>query len=234
MKELKLAWYPPTWETSDDIFISELYGRVGPTSRVLDAGAGSGELFSFDLKSRVNEIIGVDLDSRVEGNPRLHKGIVSDLTNIPISTGYFDLVFTRFLFEHLRDPHPLLSELNRVLKPNGSLLFLTPNRWHYVALAAQATPHSFHNWYNHIIRGRNVEDTFPTLYRLNSLRTIRRELTSAGFLEEKIFRHENPPNYLLFSKVSFYLGLSYERMVNHFQTLSFLRTHFIGIYRKQP
>ena len=39
-------------------------------------------------------------------------------------------------------------ELRRVMRTGGWLAFHTPNRFHYVPLAARLTPTSFHRWFN--------------------------------------------------------------------------------------
>ena len=199
--------------------------------RVLDVGAGAGHAFPYDLKTQVKEIIGVDLDPRVESNPRLHRGIKSDITSIPCDDDYFDLVFSRYVLEHIADPEAFLAEMYRILKPGGSLLFLTPNKWHYVSLAARLTPHGFHDWYNRL-RGRDEEDTFPTVYRLNSSFDIRRELGKAGFREETLVFRECCPNYLTFSMASFLLGVLYERVVNSCNLFARLRVNILASYAK--
>ena len=199
--------------------------------RVLDAGAGAGDAFPYDIKDSVRELVGVDLDPRVESNPRLHRGIVSDLMRIPCEDESFDLVFSRYVLEHVADPQAFLAEMRRILKPGGTFLFLTPNKWHYVSIAARLTPHAFHTWYNRK-RGRADDDTFETLFRLNSARDLRREFRRAGFEERRIILRECCPNYLTFSLPSFLLGALYERLVNRFDVFKVLRVNIIGEFVK--
>lgn len=227
----KRRWYDEEKLDNDSSFREMIYEAVSPPTRVLDAGAGVGDLFQYDLKGRVKEVLGVDLDARVSTNPQLHRGIVADLSHIPIGDGSCDVVFSRYVLEHIADPQAFLREVNRILKPGGDFLFLTPNRRHYVALAARVTPHCFHSWYNRL-RGRDEEDTFPTHYRLNSAASLRRNLERAGFRENRLVFLECCPNYLAFSLPSFLAGVAYERIVNSTDLLAHLRVNIMGWYSK--
>jgi SAM-dependent methyltransferase len=225
-------FYGPDQLDNDTVFLNTILTAITPQARVLDAGAGAGDAFPYDLKDRVEEIVGVDLDPRVEVNPRLHRGIMTDIGHIPCEDGYFDLVFSRYVLEHVSDPEAFLSEIHRILRPGGLFLFLTPNKWHYVSLGSRFTPHSFHAWFNRV-RGRDDEDTFPALYKLNSVGDLGRELRAAGFEKEKFVLRECCPNYLTFSWPTFLLGVLYERIVNAAELLARLRVNIIGQYRKK-
>ena len=111
-------------------------------------------------------------------------------------------------------------------------VFLTPNRWHYVTLISRITPPSFHTWLNRR-RGRDDADTFPTRYRLNSSRQLEKHFARAGFVLESLTYRECCPNYLKFSRPLFLLGVLYERTVNRFEILRFLRVNLVGTFRKE-
>jgi hypothetical protein len=84
------------------------------------------------------------------------------------------------------------------------------------------------------MRGRSEEDTFPTLYRMNSREHIRRLFTRHGFEEVLLDTVEFQPNYLKFSIPSFLLGVLYERLVNSFRFLSGIRVNIFCVFRKKP
>lgn len=228
---IKRRLYEPDQFDNDGLFRRMIYEAVEPQSRVLDAGAGSGALFQYELKDKVKEIVGVDLDPKVESNPQLHSGICANLTSIPVEDNYFDLVFCRYVLEHIEKPQEFLQEIYRTLKPEGRFLFLTPNKWHYVSIASSITPKWFHNWYNRL-RGRHEDDTFPTVYRLNSKSHIRHQFRLTGFEECKLIFCECCPNYLTFSTLTFLLGVAYERLVNCTDLLATLRVNILGCFYK--
>jgi len=175
-------------------------------------------------------MVGVDLTPRVIDNPLLDRGVVADLSDLPFPDNTFDLVFSIYVLEHVSDSAPVISEIGRVLKPGGLFLSLTPNRFHYVALLSRLTPATFHTWW--IARhGRAPRDTFPTFYKLNTRRALRRQFASGDFELIGFDMVEGLPGYLAFSLPTFLVGAAYERIVNAHPSLSGLRSNIIAIFR---
>jgi SAM-dependent methyltransferase len=227
-------FYTPAQYDNDGAFRELIYGRIGRGSVVLDLGAGAGRKFSYALRSKVEpdgEVVGADFDVRVRNNPLIHHGVVLQGDHLPFSDDTFDVVFTRYVLEHVADPAQFLGELWRVLKPGGSFLFLTPNKWHYVCLAARCTPEAFHQFYNRR-RGRDETDTFPTVYRLNTRSDIRRNFQMASFVEKELRMRECCPNYLTLAVPLFLAGIAYERVVNFANLFSCLRVNILGHFVK--
>jgi len=60
------------------------------------------------------------------------EGIIeADAEDLPFPDGYFDLVISREMIEHVEDDVKLIKELRRVLCPGGHLLITTPNAFAY-------------------------------------------------------------------------------------------------------
>ncbi len=232
--DIRCRWYKPSEFTTDNHYLELISEKVKPHTYILDAGAGGGDKFKHGLKllKGVDQVIGVDLDHRVLNNPQLHKGIVADLREVPLASEYFDLIIARYVFEHISETGTFLNELRRLLKPNGCVVFLTPNKWHYVAVGSRITPSGIHKCFNQILRGRQPEDTFPTFYRLNTARDLRREFRRAGFQEDRMVFLECAPNYLVFSRLLFLLGVAYERIVNSTTLLACFRVNILGCFIK--
>jgi len=232
---LRKKLYSPEYWDNDHVFLRAIEACIGPGSVVLDLGAGAGLKFKYALKSKVEpkgEIVGADFDARVCENPLLHRGVVIDGARLPFEDNTFDVVFSRYVLEHVANSAEFLDEVSRILKPGGSFIYLTPNKWHYVAIASRCTPHSFHAWYNRL-RGREETDTFPTLYRLNSRSAVRRHFARSGFLEENLIMRECCPNYLMLTAPLFLLGVAFERLVNSSQVFAGLRVNILGHFSKQ-
>ena len=120
-----------------------------------------------------------------------------------------------------------MRELRRVLAPGAHLLVHTPNRWHYVPVAAMVTPSGFHRWFNER-RGREGADTFPTRYRANDRRTIERLAAAAGFRVE-VWTCSRRNRTTCTSRDSLYrAGVVYERAVSRWDALAGLRVQFIA------
>jgi SAM-dependent methyltransferase len=226
------TFYPAHARNWDDlIFRQRILDAMEPEAVVLDLGAGAGIVEAMNFRGIVSRVCGVDLDSRVESNPFLDEGRMADAGKIPYPDATFDLVFSDNVMEHLDAPEAVLAEASRVLKPGGRLLFKTPNRNHYMAIIARVTPHRFHQWYNKR-RGRKEVDTFPTLYRANSPRQVRRLAAATGFAVERIDLVEGRPEYLRIAAPAYLAGLVYERIVNLSDAFSGLRIVMIASLRK--
>jgi SAM-dependent methyltransferase len=198
-----------------------------PDAAVLDAGAGRGVQFPFDYREHVARMAGVDVDPAVLENPCLTDAAVADMAHLPFDDASFDVVFSKYVFEHLTRPAAAMRELRRVLKPGGHMLVHTPNARHYVALASRFTPYRFHVWFM-AKRGRVPQDSFRIAYRANSRAVLERLAMESGFRVVSIEFVETKPDYLFFSPVAYRAGIAYERLVNRFELLAPFRVQLIA------
>src|SRR5439155_25225785 len=94
--------------------------------RALDVGTGAGAL-AIALAPLVREVVGVDLvpelleeaRKRAPVNVELVEG---DATALPYDRGSFDLVCTARTLHHVARPELVIAELDRVLRPGGTML----------------------------------------------------------------------------------------------------------------
>ncbi len=99
-------------------------------SRVLDAGCGSG-YFSRVIADAGFKVTGMDISSRaVERAKTLHPGldflVHSVDERLSFADGAFGAVWLTEVLEHVFDIHACLSEVNRVLEPEGYLILTVP------------------------------------------------------------------------------------------------------------
>jgi SAM-dependent methyltransferase len=219
--------YYPGYVDEHARFDASIRRYLKPGMSVLDAGAGRGVQFPYDYARTASRVAGADSDPAVSENTNLTDSAVADLSALPYADGEFDLVFSKYVFEHLDRPLTVMGELRRVMKPGAHLLIHTPNRWHYVAMFATLTPTRFHAWYN-AKRGREEVDTFPTRYRANDRKRLERLAMASGFRVVSIDLIETKPDYLLFHPLAYRLGIAYERLVNRFEALARFRVQLIA------
>lgn len=208
-------YYPePEIDTLHSAFT--FYARSG--MRVLDAGSGD-RLACSRMGPWPNlHIVGVDRDPVVHRNPHCNETYVCDLSQLPFGDSSFDLIHCRWVVEHLEEPQKAFCEFARVLKSGGHLLVLTPNIFHYATIASVLTPHWIHRLW---LQKRG--EPFPTYYRANSPRALRRLCKGAGLTVERIRLIERQPYYLTRFWPAFICGILYERVVNSSRKLSLLR-----------
>lgn len=224
--------YPGVGDNWDDaLFRDRILARLSADALVLDLGAGAGIVEAMNFRGMAAKVCGVDLDPRVMENPFLDEARVADAGCIPYGNGVFDLVFADNVMEHLAQPDQVFTEVARVLKPGGTLLFKTPNRSHYVPLIARLTSHGFHRFVNRL-RGRAAEDTFATCYLANSVIQVRGLAARTGFEVEGIDRIENRPEYLRMTALTYLMGAGYERLVNLTPRLARFRVLLVAELRK--
>ena len=107
--------------------------KVNP-ERILDLATGTGDLAILASKTKPKEIVGVDLSSAMlhVGKEKIRKRNLQDLIrmeqgaaeNLPLEDNYFDLAMVAFGVRNFADLERGLREINRTLKPGGSLIVL--------------------------------------------------------------------------------------------------------------
>jgi SAM-dependent methyltransferase len=183
---------------------------------VLDVGCGRGAVadrMTRDpwekcrvLKGVCQKVIGIDVSEAGEQNTLIDEFRRIEAEQWPVETSSIDLLVSDAVLEHLPRPDVFFAECRRVLKPGGYACFRTPNRWGYPYVAAAIIPNRFHAKVIGVVQpGREEHDVFPTYYRANTVRSLRRLLKSHQF-EGCVFRHISEPSYLGFSRWSFALG----------------------------
>jgi SAM-dependent methyltransferase len=214
------------------IFSRKVRRNINNSTILLDLGAGAGIIGYMNFKGIAKKVIGVDLDERVKDNPFLDEAHVSSIESMPfIPDQYCDVVVCNNVFEHIAEPVKVFAEVNRVLKKGGLFIAKTPNKYHYVPIIASLTPNSFHKYFNKK-RGRKDDDTFPTLYKLNTEKDQRRIAGKTGFDLFEIEHIEGRPEYLRINPVTYIFGIAYERFVNCFRIKS-LKVIILTTFRKK-
>ena len=203
--------YSEHWD--DTLFREIILMHLKEEFSIIDVGAGSGSLPQMNFRGMCQKVCGIDPDPNIQTNLFLDETIVSTAENIPYTDNTFDLAFSANVWEHLLQPSEVLKEVHRVLKPGGIYLSKTPNMRHYMPIIAKVTPKWFHVYFNKL-RGRTEQDTFETLYRINTTRKIKKYAERAGFHTLYLKQFEGRPEYLRFFFITYFFGLLYERIVN--------------------
>lgn len=203
------------------------------SGKILEVGSGP-ENPTTQFVAGLGTLTGLDVDPAVLDNRMLKFAQVFDgVEPFPFSDESFDSCVSNYVVEHVTNPRLHLSEIYRVLKPGGVYVLRTPNRWHYVALAASILPHAMHRAMANRLRGlSNARDPYPTVYAMNSRRRIERFAVQSGFRVETLRMVEKEPMYGLIARPLFVALVAYERCVNATEALGCFRANMFVVLRK--
>jgi SAM-dependent methyltransferase len=151
------------------VFI-ETSGLLRKDVEVLEIGSGTGALLQR-LRARGCRIQGVDINAGLIREGRAWFGALPVQqvygTVLPFADRSFDVVMSFDVLEHIPDTDAHLREVTRVLRPGGSYLLQTPNKWTNVIFET--------------IRWRSFTKFREDHCSLHSLSELRRRLADHGF-----------------------------------------------------
>jgi SAM-dependent methyltransferase len=194
------------------VFEQRVRGRLSPKCVLLDAGCGRTAERLRRLAPSIQCGIGIDLVDFQQREAGLLL-LKANLEQIPLRSECIDLAMSVSVMEHLQNPLGAYREIQRILRPGGSFLFLTPNLWDYGSLAAKLIPSRLHPFLVARLEGRKEEDTLPTHFRSNTLGAVRNLAQQSGFSVECHEYLSQYPNYFLFNRTLFYLGMAFEKTI---------------------
>ncbi|HEY7191756.1 MAG TPA: methyltransferase domain-containing protein [Vicinamibacterales bacterium] len=200
---------------------------------ILEVGAGPSNDTSRFLSS-LGRLSGLDVDPAVRSNAYLADAFVLESDIYPFGDSCFDACVSNYVLEHIANPTSHLSEIHRILRPGGVYLFRTPNRHHYVALVSRWTPHWIHTAMANRLRRLPDEapEPYPTYYRLNSRRAIRKAAARSGLGVRELRMVEKEPSYGMASRPMFVSFMLYERVVNSSALFAVLRANVFGLLQR--
>jgi len=137
--------------------------------RILDIGCGRGLMLS-EFKRKGWECYGVEQSEQSAERAKESLGnnilIQPDLKSCHFQSDHFDVITLWHVFEHLSNPLENLSEIKRILKPNGTVIIEVPN---------------FGSWQAHIKRERWLYLEAPRHLYHYSKKGLENVVESQGF-----------------------------------------------------
>ena len=190
------------------------------TFTVLDIGCGRG-IYQYDpcrirrelrtLKGKCHRVIGIDINRSAASNAFLDEFRLINSDRWPLEDACADLLICDQVLEHVGKPEAFFSECRRILRVGGYFCFRTANGLGYIALMGKLLPNHYHTKVLARVQSKcECEDVFPTYYRCNTIRKIRRYMKNAGF-DGCVYTYEAEPSYLEFSKFAYWLGTLHQK-----------------------
>lgn len=109
--------------------LADLEARLGRKGRLLDVGAGDGQLVRTAL-ARGWQAEGTDISSAAVEIVRQRYGLIvhhGEVERLGLPAAAFDAVVMSHVFEHVRDPGSTLAAVRELLVPGGLLRIEVPN-----------------------------------------------------------------------------------------------------------
>lgn len=226
----KYAQINPGWRDTQTLYKELLEKWIKPGVRVLDIGCGH-STFLEKAYGQSEETYGIDLDEEgLKTNNCIKNKVVADAEKLPFEDGFFDLVVSAWVVEHLVRPEKVFAEIHRVLKPGGKVVFLTPNNLNYNVWMIRMIPNRFHEWFTRKLYNRQKGDTFPVKYKMNSPGRIHRSLNKIGYRSGEII-FNGDPTYISFNKPLFRLATMLEKIYD-LKMFKSARVHLLAIFEK--
>jgi SAM-dependent methyltransferase len=164
-----------------------LLERVPPRSRVLDVGCGEGR-FTLELAQAGMSVVGADVAEEPlrrarAAHPELDMRVLPAQGPWPFADACFDVVWAGETIEHVADTLGWLSEIWRLLGPDGVLLLSTPAHPRLLRLMLALSDRAFDAHF----------DPRADHLRFYTRRSLTRLLGDCGFEGVDVRRAGGPP-----------------------------------------
>ena len=186
-RRLRFDYYQPA-----DYYEALVNKLVTAATDWLDVGGG-GALFPSNqplsqlLSERARRLVVVDPSDNISSNPFPHERAKCLIEEYQ-TNDRFHLATLRMVAEHITNPSSVVRTLNRLLQERGRVVIFTVNRWSPVTVLSSLLPFGFHHPIKKLFWDEKEEDTFPTVYKMNTRRQLRELFRDCGF-EERYFTY---------------------------------------------
>lgn len=141
---------------NDDL---KLIQRYKPSGNFLDIGTNMG-FFLRNAKGRQWNLFGVEPSPALSEMARRYFGLnvkTGFLDNTNFQNDFFDVITMTDVFEHIPEPHKILKEIHKIIKPDGILFIKIPNalfnlfKFFILRLTGRLKDYDIFDSYEHVI-----------------------------------------------------------------------------------
>lgn len=230
--ELRPSYFDYTETLLKHISMGASWLEVGRGHRILPPNLRQTEK---ELAGKAVILVGIDYERasllRHQTISNLNRG---DIGKLPFRENSFDVVTANWVVEHLNYPARQFMEIRRVLKPGGVFIFHIPNLLSPLILISHITPSRVKKRLIPLIFGYPEEDIFPTTYRANTERGIRKIAEQVGFEVDEIrLVVASCGHYqLIFLPPAAIIEMLMLKVIKRYRFLAHLRSNIVAVLRK--
>jgi SAM-dependent methyltransferase len=132
---------------------SNIKGLLASDKDVLNIlEAGCGRAWPLELKGVRHTVTGIDLDKRALEIRKFERRdldeiVLGDLRTADFADNRFDLIYSSYVLEHIKEADCVMNNLRRWLKPGGLLILRIPDRDSAYGFITRFAPFWFHVFY---------------------------------------------------------------------------------------
>jgi SAM-dependent methyltransferase len=141
-----------------DIIRNSIVQEASSSSPLHILEAGCGTLSDIDLNGIEYILTGIDIDENALNIRKnrlndLDVSILADLRTVSLNDLSFDIVYSKYVLEHVDGAEGVLMNFTRWLKRGGLMIVMIPNRDSGYGFMTRITPFWFHVLYKKYIEG---------------------------------------------------------------------------------
>ncbi len=181
------------YHSPEEWYQSIVEALVTENTTWVDIGGGQflfpdNQALAAQLAQRCKRLVGVDPSDNIRNNLFVHDRAQVLLEDFQ-SNEAFELATLRMVAEHVEDPDKFLSKLAGLLTPSGYVVLVTPYKWSMASILAAVIPSTLHGKFVRLLfPTREDKHIFPTFYKLNTRKDLKRRFENLGFNEAFFMR----------------------------------------------
>lgn len=203
----------PNFVDAGRVYANQVAAAANTHMLLLDVGCGRMSLAADAIKN-LRHATGIDLvHLDLQHNTSMNSISMAAAEHLPFPSDTFDIIISQWVVEHFEYPEISFTEMSRVLKPGGRLIFLTTNANNYIPLISRLVPERLQSFLIQRLLKRPSHESFPTYYRANTKRRIAKIAAQTGFEISNFFYIGNP-FYMAFNVLAFRGALAFEKLTD--------------------
>lgn len=222
-----VARYDATFRDVGTVFLAHVAAHVTPECVLVDVGCGRTS-YGAEVYAQAKKRIGLDVDPYARENPVMDEVHIMEEETFPLPDACADVVVAQWVVEHVVHPEVFLREVKRVLKPGGVLVFMTTNIRSPMIWLTSHLPTRVKSLFRARVLGYADDETFPTVYAMNTPGELLRLAGVHGFSVQALERIESY-GYFRFSSVALRGYIEFARWLR--KVTRDRDMHIIGVFK---